>query len=241
MMRARDAAVLSIKVLALFILIGFLDSVGGIIQNWYVFERELMGAERASLPFTIGFTILHIILVVIVAWVLWHNAGRIATRIFPSDEAGAPAQVQRTVTNQELVQIFLGVLGVWLIINSFPQLLSSVLSLVVFPNPNLRSEKFDYGTVQFQNILFTLFKFVAGCLLLVWQPLTRFFQSLIFFQSAEAGSLVRISTSPAQCPFCKEEISSPERWACRKCGAQHHLNCWEENQGCAVFGCSGST
>jgi hypothetical protein len=177
----------------------------------------------------------------VLAWALWYYAERIARRIFPSDEVVEHRDAPSRVTNKELIRIFLGVAGVWLIINSFPQLLGQIISLFMFRSPDIARSNFDYRTAHFQNIIFTLLRFVAGCLLLVWQPLTRFFQSLIFFQHDETGSLVRISTSPAQCPFCKEEISAAERWACRKCGAQHHLSCWEENQGCAVFGCSGST
>ena len=142
------------------------------------------------------------------------------------------------MTNKELFRIFLGVAGVWLIINSFPQLIAQIISLFIFADSDFRTKDFNYRSSQFRNILFCLLRFVAGCLLLAWQPLSRFFQSLLFFQPSETNSLVRISTSPAQCPFCKEEISSAERWVCRKCGAVHHLSCWEENQGCAVFGCS---
>ena len=238
-MQAKDAAILSIKILALFILTRIIDAGRFVTENWYIYERELPGGQTTSLPFTIIFTVLQIILIVVFACALWHYADRIARRIFPSDGVAEHSESPR-ITNKELVRIFLGVAGVWLIINSFPQLLAQIISLFMFRASEITGNNLDYRTAQFQNILFTLLRFVAGCLLLVWQPLTTFFQSLIFFQHDDTGSLVRISTSPAQCPFCKEEISAAERWACRKCGAQHHLSCWEENQGCAVFGCSAS-
>jgi hypothetical protein len=81
-MQAKDVAVLSIKVLALFVLTRIIDAVRSVTENWYIYERELLGAQTTSLPFTIVFTILQIILIVVLAWALWHYAERIAQRFF---------------------------------------------------------------------------------------------------------------------------------------------------------------
>ena len=41
------------------------------------------------------------------------------------------------------------------------------------------------------------------------------------------------------CPFCKTEIKEGEEVKiCPACGVSHHTSCWEENKGCATFGCS---
>ncbi|MDR1642351.1 MAG: hypothetical protein LBT59_21890, partial [Clostridiales bacterium] len=41
------------------------------------------------------------------------------------------------------------------------------------------------------------------------------------------------------CPFCKTAIDAyEEAVACPACGIPHHKDCWEENGGCATFGCS---
>jgi hypothetical protein len=40
------------------------------------------------------------------------------------------------------------------------------------------------------------------------------------------------------CPFCKDEIATTAvRIECATCGTWHHATCFEENGGCAVFGC----
>jgi hypothetical protein len=43
------------------------------------------------------------------------------------------------------------------------------------------------------------------------------------------------------CPYCqypiKPEVPVTE---CSKCGMPHHTECWEQNGGCATFGCCGS-
>lgn len=200
-MRAREAAVLSIKVLALFVLIGLLDLIGWVAQNWYIFQREFLSPEHVSVPFIVVFTVLGALFTIISSGVLWFYADKIATKIFPVNERDGGAETGRMfATNRELVRVLFGIMAVWLILNSFPQLLSQVLSLAFFSKPNSITDGFDYRTVQFQNIIAQLCKFIAGCLLLVWQPLTSFFQSLVFFQQEESGSLVRISTSSAQCP-----------------------------------------
>src|SRR5262249_35114204 len=43
-----------------------------------------------------------------------------------------------------------------------------------------------------------------------------------------------------KCPYCKNTYESNDRvlW-CFKCRAIHHLECWNANSGCAVFGCEG--
>jgi TM2 domain-containing membrane protein YozV len=44
------------------------------------------------------------------------------------------------------------------------------------------------------------------------------------------------------CPYCNAEIGSDPagRIFCTSCGAAHHAECWEENRGCTVFGCSAA-
>jgi hypothetical protein len=45
---------------------------------------------------------------------------------------------------------------------------------------------------------------------------------------------------PAQCPYCHFGLKSSETVSCPGCRAGHHLECWAENGGCAVLGCSAA-
>jgi len=43
----------------------------------------------------------------------------------------------------------------------------------------------------------------------------------------------------AHCGVCHGEIQAPEKTArCPECGAVFHMECWTENGGCSVYGCS---
>ena len=53
---------------------------------------------------------------------------------------------------------------------------------------------------------------------------------------ATAASLPPGST----CPYCQHAIKHLARFVqCPVCGIPHHKQCWEENGGCAVYGCRG--
>jgi len=44
------------------------------------------------------------------------------------------------------------------------------------------------------------------------------------------------------CPYCRNEVLEAEgnRKDCPGCGTPHHADCFEENGGCTVFGCSAA-
>lgn len=44
------------------------------------------------------------------------------------------------------------------------------------------------------------------------------------------------------CPYCRTEVgsSAEERMDCPGCGTPHHPDCFKENGGCTVFGCSSA-
>jgi len=44
------------------------------------------------------------------------------------------------------------------------------------------------------------------------------------------------------CPYCRCPVEEPEREAivCAGCGTPHHSDCYAENGGCTVFGCSAA-
>ena len=42
----------------------------------------------------------------------------------------------------------------------------------------------------------------------------------------------------ATCPYCRAKMAPSEMVQCPGCGTPHHRDCWEENLGCTVFGCS---
>jgi len=49
--------------------------------------------------------------------------------------------------------------------------------------------------------------------------------------------------SAAVCPYCRTAIESPIRassFLCTGCGTPHHADCYTENGGCTVFGCSAA-
>lgn len=41
------------------------------------------------------------------------------------------------------------------------------------------------------------------------------------------------------CPYCRAVVAEEDcaRIECQKCGAIHHDECWQQNGGCAIFGC----
>jgi TM2 domain-containing membrane protein YozV len=48
-------------------------------------------------------------------------------------------------------------------------------------------------------------------------------------------------SDPAVCPYCRVPFDSPEAPAkiyCTACGMPHHEDCYMENGGCTVFGCT---
>lgn len=48
--------------------------------------------------------------------------------------------------------------------------------------------------------------------------------------------------TPAVCPYCRGSIedADPNRTDCSGCGTPHHEDCYSENGGCTVFGCSSA-
>src|SRR5690348_12055522 len=45
--------------------------------------------------------------------------------------------------------------------------------------------------------------------------------------------------SAAVCPYCRAKISEEDvSLACEGCGTPHHADCYTENGGCTIFGCS---
>lgn len=48
--------------------------------------------------------------------------------------------------------------------------------------------------------------------------------------------------TPAVCPYCRcpVEAAGREQTVCAGCGTPHHSDCYSENGGCTVFGCSAA-
>ena len=43
------------------------------------------------------------------------------------------------------------------------------------------------------------------------------------------------------CPYCKTRLTEEDDIVvCSACDMPHHLSCWQDNQGCTTFGCTGS-
>jgi TM2 domain-containing membrane protein YozV len=49
-------------------------------------------------------------------------------------------------------------------------------------------------------------------------------------------------TSSAICPYCNSRVdpSGETIEICPACDAQHHVECWQENGGCTVYGCTAA-
>ncbi len=45
------------------------------------------------------------------------------------------------------------------------------------------------------------------------------------------------SDGAAKCPYCHDTVAEEAAVECRGCGAAHHLECFAEHGGCAIFGC----
>ena len=45
---------------------------------------------------------------------------------------------------------------------------------------------------------------------------------------------------PPKCPYCREAIAEADSRACPACNTPHHADCWSENGGCTVFGCTAA-
>src|SRR5262245_32335975 len=42
-----------------------------------------------------------------------------------------------------------------------------------------------------------------------------------------------------RCTICMTALGAPgDATTCASCGTAYHRDCWEENRGCAVYGCS---
>jgi hypothetical protein len=226
-MRAIEAAIIGVRIIALVVLTGLINSIVKIVENWASLRAFGEGLEVPGGTQTVFIAAVQIGLIVGVGVLLFIYAEKIARRILPS----IPVTDQQTSTsNIDWVRLILGFMGVWLILTSFPQLLGNTISMLVLPEAQLQSY------IQ-RATLTELIQFIAGCLMLLWRRLIDFFRSLLFFQSSESQGVLRVSVSSTNCPYCKEAMEGQERWICRQCGSQHHQVCWMENEGCAVFGC----
>ena len=55
------------------------------------------------------------------------------------------------------------------------------------------------------------------------------------------GEGLKQETSQKQCPVCCSEIEPTEEcFQCPDCGMWYHKECWEDNKGCATYGCNSA-
>jgi hypothetical protein len=47
------------------------------------------------------------------------------------------------------------------------------------------------------------------------------------------------ATTTTICAFCHVAVEAGDATACGVCGTRHHVDCWEQNEGCAVALCAG--
>jgi hypothetical protein len=58
------------------------------------------------------------------------------------------------------------------------------------------------------------------------------------FSSTSYETLFNNNTLDASCPYCKNHFLPSEFVIlCDKCKSVHHLDCWNANSGCGIFGC----
>lgn len=62
---------------------------------------------------------------------------------------------------------------------------------------------------------------------------------ILFLAAGEAAQdpgRPRSRPSASRCPYCREALRLPTR-SCPGCATLHHRACWQEHEGCSVFGC----
>jgi hypothetical protein len=230
-MRATEAATLAIKVLALFVLTKLPEVIAKLGNEWGTFNALTSGAEVSSHHILlIALSGFQILLILLFAAGLWIWAPQISRKIFPQTQVANEAAASSS--NVDWVRVILGMMGIWLMMNSFPYLVASIISFFTFGNT-----EGEFRPYIISETVTQLLRFITGTLLLLWEKFFNFFKALLLFQQSGSDGFLRVSVSSIQCPYCKERIEGQERWVCRQCGAQHHQACWAENEGCAVFGC----
>ncbi len=56
--------------------------------------------------------------------------------------------------------------------------------------------------------------------------------------SSSGGGDAGLSSAGSSCPYCQEPLrGGAATTVCANCGAPHHAECWQENEGCSTFGC----
>jgi Prokaryotic RING finger family 1 len=56
-----------------------------------------------------------------------------------------------------------------------------------------------------------------------------------------AEKVVAANEVGKSCPYCRFPLKAgTSAYICDSCGAMHHSDCWQEGNGCSVFGCAGS-
>jgi hypothetical protein len=58
------------------------------------------------------------------------------------------------------------------------------------------------------------------------------------FKTKKESSAGTVAGPRPTCPYCRGEISPSEHLSCSTCKSPHHEECWQENGGCTVYGCS---
>jgi len=62
---------------------------------------------------------------------------------------------------------------------------------------------------------------------------------LIIPEKKQSHSQVSVIEEGGACPYCRTVIQPTDlRHVCGSCSASHHAECWDENGGCTVYGCS---
>ncbi len=64
------------------------------------------------------------------------------------------------------------------------------------------------------------------------QPVAQEESGIIFTKEIHAI----LEEVPGMCPVCNTTLEEPLH-KCRECKTYHHADCWEYNNGCAIYGC----
>lgn len=248
-MNRRDAAILAFKLLALFFGLGVVRWIEQVGSNWWSIAsaytnspHSFWGVSNVLIP------LLSLVLVVGTGVLVWRKSEMLADRVFPSQASTRLSSTDDAVRRQDVLRLALAIIGIWLMANSLPGLISTGIARFIL-NSGVPDSMHDYGDYYARQEVIGLIsggiEFLLGALLLFWQRVNTFavgalgqVRGVLFFENQEPEPLpVQEISNRVVCPYCKNPVEGATA-VCPKCGTLYHEACWNEHGACAVFGCN---
>jgi hypothetical protein len=248
-MNKRDAAKLAFKLLGLFFGLGVIRWIEQIGSNWWSIASAYTNSPHSFWGVSnVLFPLLSLVLVVGTGVFIWQKSEMLADRVFPpSQPSERLPSSDAAVRRQDVLRLALAIIGIWLMANSLPGIISTGIARFL-PNSGLPDSMHDYGDYYARQEVVGLIRegieFLLGALLLFWQPVSTFavralgpVRGVLFFENQAPEPLpVQEISNRVVCPYCKNPVEGATA-VCPKCGTLYHEACWNEHGACAVFGC----